>query len=139
MEISLLDKSWLQVILAGTFLRVEPEFFYALIFWGFVQFIFLVLWQLISMFDTLFAVEKRCSQCSARDVAHLQTHQAREEGKPRPGTHTSAQVPVSHLCVSILNYSSIQSKQCSSIYPLKFLCSPNLHTVQAGSSSMRSL
>jgi hypothetical protein len=87
------------------------------------------------MFEhVLFAVEKRCSQRAARDVAHLQTHQAREEGEPRPGTHTSAQVPVSHLCVSPLNYSSMQSKQCSSIYPLKIPRRPsNLDIIQAGS------
>lgn len=50
----------------------------------------------------LFPVKKLSGQRAARDVAHLQTHEAGEKGEPRPRQNPSTKVPPRHLRVSFI-------------------------------------
>lgn len=45
-------------------------------------------------------VKKLSGQRAAGDVAHLQTHQASQEGEPWARQDPSTQVPPRHICVS---------------------------------------
>lgn len=54
----------------------------------------------LSCYKIIFTVKKLCGQRAAGDVAHLQTHEAGEEGEPRPRQDPSTQVPPCHLRVS---------------------------------------
>lgn len=54
-----------------------------------------------------FTVKKFRGQRAAGDVAHLQTHEAGEEGEPCPRQDPSTQVPPRHLRVSFFFFLSL--------------------------------
>lgn len=56
-------------------------------------------WKVLIV-TSLPTVKECSSQCTAWDMAHLQTHTFGEACEPWPGTHPSTQVPPRHLCVS---------------------------------------